>query len=210
MSRARPGVARLRRRRASERWSAKNVPNPRPAPTPSRTGRCDVPVMRRSPPATSQMAIGATASPAIARVLGRSPSVTPTTTGTIGSDDRAQRTDEPVRSIGEPLVEQDETDEPGESGHGAPTDGASGPCTVDGEHEHDGQCGTGEVGRQRDRDDSCSAGAQPSEEVGDTERARRGQSEQSRHQRAVPSSMGSNTARWNSAARSLVLRYSWA
>ena len=42
------------------------------------------------------------------------------------SDDRAERTDEPVRSIGEPLVEQDETDEPGESGDGAPTDGASG------------------------------------------------------------------------------------
>ena len=43
----------------------------------------------------------------------------------------------------------------------------------------------------------------------DAEGARRRQSEQGRHQLGVPSSMGSKTARWNSAARSLVLRYSW-
>ena len=65
-------------------------------------------------------------------------------------DDRAERADEPVRSIGEPLVEQDETREPGESSDCAPTDGTGCPCTADGEHEHDGQCCTGEVGRQGD------------------------------------------------------------
>ena len=58
---------------------------PRPAPMPSSEGRFDVSVMRMSPPATSQIATGATASPATASALGRSPSETPTATGTIAA-----------------------------------------------------------------------------------------------------------------------------